>query len=309
MAAMPQSFMPDSHAVPAAADPARPATPICICVDDFGLHPAINQAVLDLALHQRISATSAMTHGAAWSEGAALLRELGPPALEVGLHLDFTEPQISTGQVRASLSRMIVASHLHRLDLARLRGDIEAQLDAFEARLKRPPSFVDGHQHVHQLPQVRDVLLQTLAVRYPEPGHRPWLRCTWPRDGLLGSVRRTPKAAVIGLLGARALARQAYRRGFMLNDALLGVYDFSGDAGHYRTLLRHWLDSAGTGDVLMCHPAAGDVPGDAIARARRVEFEVLDSPWFGDLLGQAGRRPGPLRESGTPNHGRTAQPR
>lgn len=271
------------------------ATPICICVDDFGLHPAINQAVLALADARRISATSAMVGGSAWDEGAAQLRALGSASpIEVGLHLDFTEPAIHDGEVRMPLRSLILASYARRLDPAQLRREISRQLDAFEARLQRPPAYVDGHQHVHQLPQVREALLAVLNARYPAEGPRPWLRSTWPRPGLVGSVLANPKAAVIAVLGAYALRQQAGRHGFAFNGALFGVYDFAGDAARYARLLREWLTQMHAADVLMCHPAAAAVLGDAIAAARTTEFEVLRSPAFAELLLQSRRVPGPM---------------
>lgn len=190
--------------MPSGPDPARPAaagarTAVCICVDDFGLHPAVNDAVFALARRGRISATSAMVGGAGWTDGAARLRAGELPALEVGLHLDLTEPLIRSGDLRMPLRRLIGASYARRLDAGRLRAEVERQLDAFESDLGRPPAYVDGHQHVHQLPQVRDALLSVLSARYPGGGRRPWLRATRPRAALAH-----PKAAVIAALGARA---------------------------------------------------------------------------------------------------------
>lgn len=281
---------------PAPATPAAASatTALCICVDDFGLHEAINEAVLRLAEGARISSTSAMVRGAAWADGAARLRRAGAPRVEVGLHLDFTEPLIEGGLVRLPLPRLIVASYARRLDPARLRRAITLQLDAFEAELGRPPAFVDGHQHVHQLPQVRDALLDVLAARYAEAGARPWLRSTRPRRGWLGSLAREPKAAVIAALGEHALRRRALRRGFRLNGTLLGVYDFAVDAGRYQDLLDGWLTHARSGDVLMCHPAAAPVPGDQIAAARTLEFAVLNSAWFAHRLQQADHHAAPF---------------
>lgn len=273
------------------------ATPICICVDDFGLHPAINQAVLALAQAKHISATSAMVGGPAWAEGAQQLRTFAPASsIEVGLHLDFTEPAIRDGEVRMPLRRLVVASYARRLDPRQLRREISRQLDAFEAELQRPPAYIDGHQHVHQLPQVREALLETLSARYPAADARPWLRSTWPRPGLAGTAVANPKAAVIAALGAQALRQQARRHGFALNGALFGVYDFTGNAARYARLLRQWLAQMHAADVLMCHAAAAAVPADAIAAARTTEFEVLQSPAFTELLLQSRRAPGPMRQ-------------
>ncbi len=41
------------------------------------------------------------------------------------------------------------------------------QLDLFEAALGYPPDHIDGHQHVHALPVVRQALIDVVARRYP----------------------------------------------------------------------------------------------------------------------------------------------
>ena len=83
-----------------------------------------------------------------------------------------------------------------RIDTLRLRAEIEAQLDRFEDGVGHGPAHVDGHQHVHQLPGVREVLLSVLAGRYDV---LPWVRSTraCPEAGT--------KARVIEALGERGL--------------------------------------------------------------------------------------------------------
>ena len=60
--------------------------------------------------------------------------------------------------------------------VALLRTEIAAQLDTFTQALGRAPAYIDGHQHVHQLPVVRTLLLEEIARRYPAAAL--WLRST-----------------------------------------------------------------------------------------------------------------------------------
>ncbi len=267
------------------ADMARPLACVCLCVDDFGLHAAINDAVLALQQQGRVGATSAMVDGSAWVEGARALQAIPPQQLDVGLHLDLTELTTDAAYVpRRPLRSLWQDSYLGRLDAQALRAEITRQLDAFESALGRAPAYVDGHQHVHQLPQVREALLQVLAERFANVHCRPWLRDTRPGGGLSAGLGNAFKAAVIAGLGRASLQQQARALGFAGNRRLLGVYGFSGDAHHYQQLLTAWLQSARDGDLIMCHPASGAVPGDAIATARCIEFQVLASEWLGSLL-------------------------
>lgn len=242
---------------------------LCVCADDFGISEGVNSAVLSLSERRSISATACMVERAAWRLGAIGLRALRPGHLEVGLHLDLTTvPQSAFSE--ASLASLVVRSHLGLLRPARIRDQIRNQLSRFEDGLGRRPCFVDGHRHVHQLPVVRDALVEELASRYQAP--LPWIRST------AASRRRaaedTSKAEVIFALGGSKLLEAARLRAVPTSSALLGVYDFTGGADGYRSRLLRWLQACRTGDVLMCHPSRG-TPSDPLDLARRAEYEVL----------------------------------
>jgi len=254
---------------------------LCLCVDDFGLHAGINGAALRLAVAGRVHAIGCLVGGPAFGSGGRLLRRLALPGLDIGLHLDLTEAPLRPGS-RQSLPAWLANSLLRRLDAHALHAEIRAQLDAFEDALGRLPAFVDGHQHVHQLPGVRTALLDELQQRYGTA--RPWLRCTRTAGGAAAPF----KARVIEALGARGLATLADSRGFAQNRRLLGVYDFRGGAARYRRLLEDWFRQAAAGDLLMCHPSLAAPASDALAAARQAEFQVLSSANFERWLREAG---------------------
>ncbi|WP_141100842.1 ChbG/HpnK family deacetylase [Roseateles aquatilis] len=253
---------------------------LCVCADDFGLHPLVNAAVLRLIQLGRLQATGAMVGAPAWRDGARALAEVAPDRVDVGLHLDLTQFPLTLAP-RGLLRWLLAGAGTE----AELRREVTAQLDAFEAAMGRAPDYVDGHQHVHQFPRVRDALLDVLADRYPH--RRPWLRST--RRGTAGF-----KPALIQALGQRSLSRRAALLGIRQNRRLLGVYDFDGDAARYAARLQGWLHVSGDGDLLMCHPAAGPVPGDPIAEARQWEYELLASPRFAAELHRLGIAPLPM---------------
>lgn len=251
---------------------------ICICVDDFGLKPEVNEAVAALVDAGLVTATGALTQAPCWARGAREFLQPRRAGLDVGLHLNLTETFApASGSARGAaafalpLGRVIALSLLRLLPSGALHQTIRAQLDAFEEAWGAAPDFVDGHQHVHQLPQVREALLEELARR---PGcSRVWLRSTRAR----GPAAFKPW--VIETLGAHAFERQVLRRGHAMNQALLGVYGFDATAEGYRRRLEQWFERAQDGDLLMVHPAAkshaAPSNGDPIAGARELEHAVL----------------------------------
>lgn len=242
---------------------------IVICADDFGANNDIDTAILQLAALGRLSATSCMSFGPSFLANAAALRETD---LQTGVHINFTESLGQVGFYRP-LKTLIIAAYARRLPATSLREQIARQLDQFEKTMGRAPDFIDGHQHVHQLPQIREALLSELGQRYVT--NKPWLRYTRPRKAAHIPLALQLKAHIIRGLGAEKFAHLAKTAGFRVNRRFVGVYNFQGGKTAYQRLLTTWLQAMQTGDVLMCHPAAALNRSDALATQRLAEFHVL----------------------------------
>lgn len=235
---------------------------IALCADDFGSFHAADAGVLRLVELGRLGGVSCQVVGAAFAADAAALCER-VAAVDAGLHLDLAAD-------RDALAALVARSHARALGRPYVRARIAAQLDAFERALGRAPAFVDGHQHVHQLPVVRDALLDLLATRYRRPG--PLVRNTVPLQG------RGAKALAVAALGGYGLRRELRARGVPHNPDFAGIYALDGRAD-YGELFRGWLASASDGTLFLCHPGAADAdPADPIGPARAAELAYLSSP-------------------------------
>lgn len=265
---------------------------ISVCVDDFGQHEGINRAALDLADRHRISAISCLVDGPAWQSGSRALQAQATRT-EAGLHLNFTE-DFGQGGCHA-LTALIRLSYGRLLDRVRIQAAIARQFDRFEQAMGRLPDFVDGHQHVHQLPVIRDELIAVMNQRYGSA--RPWLRSTLPpgvcwKSGL--PLSAVAKSWLIGRLGARSLRVLANRHGYPQNNRLVGVYGFEPSEADYLQKMKLWLDCANHGDVLMCHPSLPWAGEDALQGARNQEYRALSGETFSALLEAARLEIGPL---------------
>ena len=237
---------------------------LIVCADDFGQGPQVDEGILALARAGRLTAVSCLARGPAFRPDLPALLATGA---DPGLHLDLTEG--FDGAPRARLVGLVLRSHLGWVDREAVRRHLRDQLEAFEAAAGRPPVFVDGHQHVHQLPVVRGLLLAELRRRYPT--RPPLVRVTVPRRA------RGAKAALLAALGGRALRRALQAQGLPHNPDFAGVYDFDPRAP-YRALVQGWLGSLADGGLLMCHP--GRPSHDAISAARVAELAYLGSDAF-----------------------------
>jgi len=250
---------------------------LIICADDFAQSPSIDAAIVRLIENNRLTAASCMVNSPHWASSAKLLTSDIRDKAHIGLHLDFT-----LFGYRYPHGILTLLSLLRCLPKASIQNSIEHQLNQFEVALGTQPDYVDGHQHVHQLPQIRQVLLAVLKQRYHH--QLPWIRIAKP-NGESGI-----KGRIIKMLGASALEREAKQLGFKCSNVLLGVYNFSGDVQDYKKRLIDWATQAkhsvGT-SVLMCHPAVAAAEGyinDPIYPARVNEFSVLNSDAFATIF-------------------------
>ncbi|WP_370680754.1 ChbG/HpnK family deacetylase [Comamonas sp. GB3 AK4-5] len=252
---------------------------IALCADDYALHPLVDEAVEQLVLQGRLSATSCMTTAPRWAEAARRLPALRP-RLSVGLHFNLTEGH--GAQPAPGIGQVIAQAYTGRLTASAMRTDWQRQLDAFEDALGSAPDFIDGHQHVHQLPGVRTALQAELQARYGDRGMAlPWVRSTAPA----GRLWRDPKASIIALLGGWSSTRRLQRLGVPHNHGFGGVYGFDAPTPEaYSRHMAQWLAQLQSGSLMMCHPATAPVEGDAIGAQRAVEYAYLRSDAFGKAL-------------------------
>ncbi|MBF0310504.1 MAG: ChbG/HpnK family deacetylase [Magnetococcales bacterium] len=269
---------------------------ITLCADDYGLAPGVGRAIRSLVAANRLSATSCMTLSPFWPEEAALLRPLGH-RVEVGLHLTLTDhpplgamPKLAPDGRLPSLPRLMALAYGRRLDAAEVAGEIERQFAAFDLHFGRAPAFIDGHQHVHQLPVIGSLLLEHYQNRWPASANpKPWIRrCTEPLPAIWRRGVSPLKASLISLMGL-SQTRRLRRAGIPGNNGFRGVRDFK--TSGFASLLESFISPPLEGALIMCHPGYADAilaGADAVVGEREEEYAAL----AGDALPQALRNAG-----------------
>jgi predicted glycoside hydrolase/deacetylase ChbG (UPF0249 family) len=143
---------------------------LIVNADDFGMHPAVNQGILQAHAHGIVTSTSLMVLRPACDQ--AVRDAQSHPALALGLHLDLGEWVYRHNEW-----------HPHYLvvnlqDPHAVRAEIQRQIDLFSERVGRLPTHLDSHQHVHRHEPVRSAARdaaerlqiplrsETLAIQY-----------------------------------------------------------------------------------------------------------------------------------------------
>lgn len=246
---------------------------LVVCADDFGLTQSISQSIVTLARRGKLNAISCMSVCPGWERDASLLRDL-PAHVQIGLHLTLTEeepltamPVLAWNGVMPGCNELGRRAMLRRLPLGEVRAEIAAQFDRFVDVFGRAPDFVDGHQHVHVLKGIRELILAETARRAPGA----WVRNCVDKPAAM-MARSFPFKAMANALQSRGVRRAVANHGLRCNDSFAGLYDFAGD---YEALFPSFLDKPGAFHLVICHPGSGYRPADTIAEARRQEAAAL----------------------------------
>lgn len=258
---------------------ARPT--LILVADDYAMTDGVSVGIRELAVRRRISATSVMTasrHLGAQAASIAAVRD----RIAVGLHFDLTllgpldpMPRLAPDGKLPNIATLTRRALMRQIDVAEIADELTRQLDKFDASIGFPPDHIDGHQHVHALPIVREAVLGVLTRRYSGP-IKPLLRDPGDRLARMRARgRHAGKAAILAAL-SRGFGAAARAAGFPVNDGFAGVSDFAhgGAMQDFAAAAR----APGRLQLVMCHPGQVD---DALKRldpvvARRAEeLELL----------------------------------
>ena len=280
---------------------------LIVNADDFGLTAGVTRGILDAHREGIVTSTTLMANGAAFDMAVAASRQA--PTLGVGAHLNLSEgapisPPTSIptlvderGRLHLKPGRLLqdVLARRVRLD------EVEAELRAQTSRIVQSgvsPTHLDGHKHVHVLPEVADIVIR-LAREFSIPS----VRCpVEDPPGFLNTVgaersshARILKQYLVGR-GVSTFARRLRRR---LDEVGLHC-----PAHFYGLSQTGFLNTRRIEEVLarlpegaselMCHPGYPDTElantGTRLLVQREVEIFAMCSPMIKRLVAGSGIR-------------------
>jgi predicted glycoside hydrolase/deacetylase ChbG (UPF0249 family) len=272
----------------------KPIRRIWLCADDYGMAPGVNDAIRQLIARRRINATSVMMAATHLGDGEAqALAELnaGEQRAAIGLHVTLTAPfkPLSDGFAPTRDGAFLPINEMMRLAMTRrlidepLVIEIATQVRAFLETFGRLPDFLDGHQHVQLLPQVRNAFLKVASETAPNA----WVRqCGRARTG---RPLHDSKSLVLDVLSL-GFKSQAARHGLSTNPAFAGAYGFTAKARFSRIFPR-FLKGLPDGGLIMCHPGFVDdelKSLDSLTALREHEFAFFNSDAYPEVLAAHG---------------------
>jgi len=205
-----------------------------------------------------------MTESPHWPAAAGHLLALDG-GHEVGLHFNLTHP---FNQPEKPVGRIMVSAWLRMIDPANIEKRFDEQWQAFTRAYGREPDYVDGHQHVHAFPVIREVV----AARLKELAPRAWVRSLDVRVD-------SPKAGILAW-ASHGLTKVLASEGLATNRSFAGLRPYS-PVFDFRKAFREWMGNSADGTLLMCHPGLESQDRtDPIAACRPLELAYLQSDQF-----------------------------
>jgi predicted glycoside hydrolase/deacetylase ChbG (UPF0249 family) len=129
---------------------------LIVNADDFGLSPGVNAGIIASRENGIVTSASLMVRQPAAAEAADYGRR--NPEFSVGLHVDLGEWVYRDGEWVRSYE--VVPPD----DREAIAAEVARQLEQFRHLLKRNPTHIDSHQHVHRDEPARSVLIDVARV-------------------------------------------------------------------------------------------------------------------------------------------------
>jgi len=214
---------------------------IIINADDFGYCVERNKGIVECFQRGCVSSASLLVTSSGVKQAIQLAKEHHIP---LGLHLNLTEGKPicsklktlvdSNGEMKGKFG-FRDALKANAIDLAEVTQEFNAQLEFFQVHVGHLPTHIDGHQHVHILPQIVPTLSQVFVQfginRTRIPNEPNLALATWLPEPLLNFYKTVNVQAIE--------ARRVYlASGIISTKAFMGL----STTGKYGTLDRIKLE-------------------------------------------------------------------
>jgi hopanoid biosynthesis associated protein HpnK len=280
---------------------------LIVNADDFGLTEGINRGIMVVHRDGILTSTSLLANGPAFDQAIAASQQL--PQLSVGVHLNISEgrpvspaariPSLVNERGELYLSPLQLWMRIlgRRISLEDIHAECRAQvLKLFDAGLR--PSHLDGHLHVHVLPQLSPIVIALARefcipnVRCPAEDLEATLPLLWKSGGAgIAAFERSAIAYGVSSFAWR-FREQLRMAGLVCPDAFLGLAHTGFlDTKSLVALLA--LVPNGTTE-LMCHPGSAIAQVESLRgelwRERETEVVALTAPEVKEILASLGIR-------------------
>lgn len=234
---------------------------LIVHADDFGLTDGVNEGIRQAHMNGILTSTSIIANGSAFEHALGILEQI--PTLDTGIHLTLVEekPLNDQNQIQSLTgangrflgnAKIFMQRYLTgQIIISEVRKELEAQIKKVRDHGLKI-SHIDGHQHLHMLPNILKVTLE-LAKEYNIPAIRI------PNENLSWYMfkHRRMYMRIIELMILKIFCMFSKKPGITVPDHFAGFY-FGGNLKkeNLLTLLNN-IPRSGICEI-MCHPGSDD---------------------------------------------------
>jgi len=241
--------------------------------DDFGLKREHDLVMLELLNSKKIDAISVLSEYVTNDLAQKLKNIREENKALVGLHFNLTStPSSKTKKVKS----ILIQSILGTLDVEEVQNKLNKQIKEFEIKFNHMPDFIDGHEHVHSFPHVKDILHKTLV----DLSYKGFIRNIGSRS-LVSFFRSLRNGYSIKYLTLEILAyfqrKKLKKYNLLHNDYFEGILPLNRP-----NRLKNILEEVYSQDfkpltLIMCHPGSGRTQekGEHPSESREIEANFL----------------------------------
>lgn len=157
---------------------------LIVNADDLGISPGVTAGIIEAHAHGIVTSTSMLVNTPFSQAAAAAASE--HPDLSVGLH--------------ACLTRETGLPVINPDDTERCWAELSRQLDHFTELMKRPPTHIDSHHHVHRDPRLRPLFVELAAEHSLILREHSGIRCLSEFYGRWGDTSHPEQISVRSLM-------------------------------------------------------------------------------------------------------------
>jgi hopanoid biosynthesis associated protein HpnK len=274
---------------------AEPAKRLVVNADDFGLSESVNRGILVAHRDGILTSASLLATGRAFASAVASAHQF--PDLSVGVHLNVSEgtpvssaARVATlvnerGNLHLSPVRLAQALLRRQVRLADILSEFRAQtIKVLDAGIT--PTHLDGHLHVHVLPQISPIVIavaREFGIRYvrcPAEDLETTLPLLWKVGGSASATLKRSVLAYAVSSFARRFKGQLQRAGLVCADSFYGLTQTGFLDTEILTAVLARIPNGVT--ELMCHPgyfsAEVESLGGELTQEREREVLALTAP-------------------------------
>jgi hopanoid biosynthesis associated protein HpnK len=268
---------------------------LIVNADDFGLAESVNDGIIAAHDFGILTSASLLANGSAF--GHAIAASLGFLDLSLGVHLNLSSgtpvsdaaliPTLVNQRGKLYMNPITLGMGLlrRRIRLEDVRAEFRAQVTrVFDAGVA--PTHLDGHLHVHVLPQIAPLVIEIArefgirCIRCPAEDLETTLPSLWRHcEASLAALKRSAIAYGVTSLAQR-FREQLRAAGLVCPDAFCGL----AHTGFLNTRTLSELLASIKGGIteLMCHPGYASAElqssGGDLTNARESEVVALTAP-------------------------------